>query len=645
MRILLTRPHDDAAPLTEKLQSRGHDVISEPMLEIRFAVDAAVDLSGVQAILFTSANGVRAFATAEPRRDLPVYAVGDATAAAALAAGFARVESAGGNVDDLARLVRERLKPQDGILFHAAARDLAGDLAGALTGAGFELRRAVLYTAEPVTALSPATAAALKAHQVDLVLFFSARTAETFARLVERAGLASALSKCVALGLSPAALEPVKALPWAMMEAARRPGEADVIQAIARQKIIRQLAGDVAGTEPDPEVKFGRRAEDPSAPPAPAGRARGRFLTAMVWIAMLLALGTFVLQLLEQGRPLPDMGAATALRLETRLTALEHRIDGLKPLGSAASDPQVEAKLRELNDRVAALETQQAPAPSPSAAEDEAKLSALETRVQALEGGAASQKDSAPAASVDALAARVDALEKSLATRPDTGQLASLMAENRRLAGELARIQEQVTTLDASEGERGRAGLLLAVGQLAAAAKRGGSVAPELATVRALAADDSRLVAALAELQPIVGRSVPTFEALLERFPAVAKAAIHATQPDTTEAKDSTAGTALLAAWWSRLVGRLSQVVTIRRVGDVPGDYAAARLARAEQRLDARDLAGAVDQLGGLQGPSADAVAAWLADARMRVVLDHAVDDLSAAAVAATGSGAAGAGK
>src|SRR5262245_4293126 len=87
MRILLTRPREDTLALAEKLKARGHEILVEPMLEIRFAVDAAVDLASVRSLLFTSANGVRAFAAASKRRDLAALCVGDTTAAAARSLG------------------------------------------------------------------------------------------------------------------------------------------------------------------------------------------------------------------------------------------------------------------------------------------------------------------------------------------------------------------------------------------------------------------------------------------------------------------------------------------------------------------------------------------------------------------------------
>src|SRR5262249_16960111 len=121
IQALITRPEEDAATLADALRQRGVAVTIEPLLSIRTLPGAETDVAGVQALLFTSSNGVRAFAELSPRRDLPCFAVGDATAAAARGAGFDRVESAGGDVRDLTRLVAEKLQPAGGPLFHAAA--------------------------------------------------------------------------------------------------------------------------------------------------------------------------------------------------------------------------------------------------------------------------------------------------------------------------------------------------------------------------------------------------------------------------------------------------------------------------------------------------------------------------------------------
>ena len=100
MYVLVTRPAEDAENLLRALEARGHQALLAPLLTIAPNKDppGPPELTGVQALLFTSANGVRAFAGLSDWRDLPVFTVGDASAAAARQAGFARVEGAGGEV-------------------------------------------------------------------------------------------------------------------------------------------------------------------------------------------------------------------------------------------------------------------------------------------------------------------------------------------------------------------------------------------------------------------------------------------------------------------------------------------------------------------------------------------------------------------
>jgi len=612
MRILVTRPREDGAPLAEKLAAAGHQVVTESLLQIRFIPGATVDLDNVQAILFTSANGVRAFAAAESRRDLPAFAVGESTAARARAAGFSSVESAGGNVEDLAKLVGARLQPTGGALLHAAGRDIAGDLAGTLEAAGFHVRRAVLYAAEPVARLSPGTEAALRAGDIDAVLFYSPRTAETFCRLVREADLAPAMSKTVAIGISGAALAPVKGLPWAAVEAAPQPTEADLLTVIERHAVPH--FGRRTGSEPPPAAAHAPRA-------AALSRWSSRFVVPMTWLAVLLSLATFALQTTSQNRPAPEVGAAGALRLDTRLAALERQVTAMQRAEARpAPDPQIENRMKALEDKMAARSESPAVA---GAAPDDARLTGLEQKVEAL-------------------AASIDTLANSVAKRPDSGEIAALMADNRRLAAELARMQEQLAALDtAHEHGASQQGLLLAAGQLQLAAARGEPVAVPVATIRKLADNDPRLGAAISQLEALGDKPVPTIADLRDRFGALAAAAVR-TAGDSGRAP---IGDTLVARWWNGVVGRLSKVISIRRVGDVPGEGDEARIARAEQRLTAADLAAAVTDLEGLTGRPAEIFAGWLSDARARLALDRAVGDVVAVALAAPGPAVPGTGR
>jgi uroporphyrinogen-III synthase len=234
MKVLLTRAAGDAERLAARLAERGHASVIESLMTIRIQPEAARGLApfldGVQAALFTSANGVRAFAEATPRRDFRAFAVGDATAAAARAAGFADVASAGGAVEDLAKLVIGRLKPGAGRLLHAAGSVTAGDLAGLLEAAGFAVRRAVLYEAIPSERLSAATRAAIADGVIDAALFFSPRNAATFVRLA--ADLDEGCRKMTAIALSAAVAERLAPLPWRRVAVAAVPNEDALLAAL-----------------------------------------------------------------------------------------------------------------------------------------------------------------------------------------------------------------------------------------------------------------------------------------------------------------------------------------------------------------------------------------------------------------------------
>ncbi|MGH7000391.1 MAG: uroporphyrinogen-III synthase [Stellaceae bacterium] len=238
MKALVTRPREDAAGLTAALIARGIEPLLEPLLSIELARDATATLGaalpGAQAALFTSANGVRAFARISPRRDLPAFAVGNSTARAAQAAGFARVESAGGDVHALATLAARRLDPAAGALIHAAASAIAGDLAGDLARAGFAVRRLRLYEAVAATHLTVESLAAITAGAVGTAIFFSPRTAETFVTLSRAAGIDGCAAAIAAVVLSPAVAAALGPLTWRRIEVAIAPNELALLAALDR---------------------------------------------------------------------------------------------------------------------------------------------------------------------------------------------------------------------------------------------------------------------------------------------------------------------------------------------------------------------------------------------------------------------------
>ena len=225
MQALLSRPREESQSLAAALAVRDVGTVIEPMMEVHYCVAPALDLATVQAILCTSANGVRALARVTGERGRPLLAVGEATASRARAEGFTSVASADGAVTDLVRLAAARLRPQNGRLLQVAGNVVAGDLVGALRAHGFVIERRVLYEARPVERLSTAALSALRGRTIDFALFFSPRTAAIFVRLAGIAGVAGCCRTITSLAISAAADAVLTGLPWRDRRVAERPNQ------------------------------------------------------------------------------------------------------------------------------------------------------------------------------------------------------------------------------------------------------------------------------------------------------------------------------------------------------------------------------------------------------------------------------------
>jgi uroporphyrinogen-III synthase len=229
MRVLLTRPMDDAVPFAQMLAARGHAAVIAALLEIRFHDGAEISLEGVQAILATSANGVRAIARRTVRRDVPLFAVGPQTTQEARRAGFATVRNAQGDGAALARATEQWASPDKGVLLHAAGAEAPKLLAAALERTGFTLRREILYEAVAAETLPEAAASALKTNTLDAVMHFSPRSARLFAELVTRMGLAQNCEPLLALCISGAAEDALGALHFREIRVAQNPSQESML--------------------------------------------------------------------------------------------------------------------------------------------------------------------------------------------------------------------------------------------------------------------------------------------------------------------------------------------------------------------------------------------------------------------------------
>lgn len=233
MLVIVTRAQPGADETAARLTRLGYTAIVSPALTITPIPETRLpDVQESDGLVFTSANGVRAFAEICRMRMVTAYCVGPATAAAAKAAGFEDIRNADGDSGDLADLIRAQVSNKAGRFLHIANEAAAGALVDDLRLAGFETLFLALYRAEPAPALAPPARDMILRRDAGAVLIHSAKGAEAFGGLcremdvdLQRFGVAAVSERAAAplIGLSP----------W-QIEIAERPNETALLEALGR---------------------------------------------------------------------------------------------------------------------------------------------------------------------------------------------------------------------------------------------------------------------------------------------------------------------------------------------------------------------------------------------------------------------------
>jgi uroporphyrinogen-III synthase len=217
-RVWVTRTLPAAMATADRLVAMGLTPVVAPVLEARPITGAHVDLTAVDALAFTSCYAVRAFRGLTSDRTLPVFAVGDETAARARAAGFAVVVSAEGDAAALAELIA-RAAPRPGRVLIPVARVPAADLAALLASHGVDAVTALIYETAPTAARAPPS-------DIDAVLVHSPRAGSLVAEAL--AGRCEA-ARIDGYAISPAAAAPLRAAGLRSLGIAARPTEAALL--------------------------------------------------------------------------------------------------------------------------------------------------------------------------------------------------------------------------------------------------------------------------------------------------------------------------------------------------------------------------------------------------------------------------------
>lgn len=621
MRLLVTRPKEDAAPLIKILKAQGHEPVLFPLLKIKNEVDGAKALHAykaedIQALIVTSANGVRAFAATDKRRSFKVMAVGDASARAAQDAGFQLVESASGDVETLSSLIKETCDPKKGIFLHIAGSKVAGNLKGLIEADGFVYERVVLYSAEKVTAFSAPLKKEIFEGKIEGVLLYSPRTAVSFVELLEKDQLKNNVKNMVAYGLSAAVRSKIKDVAFKEIIVALTPDQDALLSCLPNSKdepmttkkddnkkddpkVIDAKAEDVKVSRTDeketakkpasktpqsikPNEK--KKAEDPvekalKAKAASLPKKKGSFKAKLLVASVVILAGAGVAGYYTQEMWVPKAKAEIVelLHLDTvvgasgeQLAAVTRRLEALEGI-----DAPQQVDIKPLLDKISELE---------------GALSAVKSEVSTIEISNSSS-------------AELGEIKELVAIKEDNQRLSQLVTElNTRLADlEAARVQIRST------GDNAQA-LIAALSSLREVVRTSSNFEAELKTLVVLSEGDVTLEQGVETLKGHAGQGIASTTALMTSFNKAANDIVRATViPDG-------------AGWVEATVKNITSLVSIRRApGHTEGDSALGIVARAEMNVQNGDLAAAVTELSTLEGKSLEAAKTWMDQATARL--------------------------
>ena len=181
--IWVTRTSPDNEKTAGALRRLGFDALAVSVLRVEGLPEKALD-EPPDAIVFTSVNGVRHHSICPALLDIPVFAVGDRTAASGAHAGYTHVVSAARDVLDLERLIVQSL-PRGSRLLHFSAQRPAGDLTGNLRREGYLATRKPVYETRDVD-VAKLSASLPAPHEVNGILIHSPRAGHVVKRCLER---------------------------------------------------------------------------------------------------------------------------------------------------------------------------------------------------------------------------------------------------------------------------------------------------------------------------------------------------------------------------------------------------------------------------------------------------------------------------
>jgi uroporphyrinogen-III synthase len=232
MRVLLTRALENSLTTAEILKARNISAAIAPMFTIMDNPAPVPPTDQYQALIATSQHAIKAWAKLSTDREIPVYCVGDHTAAMAAENGFANVHSADGSSVELFRLIQKNLPAQKAPLLRLSGYNGDDELVAKLQKAKFTVDAHLVYYLQPTLEFSDETAALIHDGKIDGVLFYSPKTAARFCTLLIKYDLTGYCRRLTAWCISDATARALGNMEFRLISIAAKPNENDLLKLI-----------------------------------------------------------------------------------------------------------------------------------------------------------------------------------------------------------------------------------------------------------------------------------------------------------------------------------------------------------------------------------------------------------------------------
>jgi uroporphyrinogen-III synthase len=232
--IVIARPPEDSEELAAAITAQGYRPLIEPVLTIETMDHDLPEFGHETTLVFTSANGVKAFAAKNIGRGNPVYTVGRNTADEARKAGFNNIETVAGAVDDLVNFLLKSREKEVSDLLYIRGTDVSKDLRQIMIQNGIQMREFIAYRSVPAENLSVNLLKRLDNREIEAIMFFSAKGGHVFAELAEQYDRAGRIRTTKALCISDAVLQSVSVLPFGERLVAEKPDRYGMIKLLER---------------------------------------------------------------------------------------------------------------------------------------------------------------------------------------------------------------------------------------------------------------------------------------------------------------------------------------------------------------------------------------------------------------------------